>query len=136
MSTALFDMFRAGAAIMVVSDIVQNELQDAPSAVRDILLSVPSRHRRMVAFSPGAANDLAETYISEGVIPRKCLEDAQHIALASVNRVDALVSWNFKHIVHPKRISGYNAVNSRLGHPILDILTPTQEVQRYEHRCR
>jgi hypothetical protein len=58
------------------------------------------------------------------------LEDARHIALATVSRVDALVSWNFKHIVNLDRVRGYNAVNFRFGYVLLEIRT-TQEVLRY-----
>ena len=32
-----------------------------------------------------------------------------YIAPATVARVDALVSWNFKHIVNLRRIHAYNA---------------------------
>jgi hypothetical protein len=41
--------------------------------------------------------------------------DAQHIAVATVARVDVLVSWNLKHIVNLRRIQGYNSVNLGLG---------------------
>jgi hypothetical protein len=56
--------------------------------------------------------------------------DAQHIATATINRVDVLVSWNLKHIVNLQRIHAYNAVNLRYGYPLLEIRTP-QEVISY-----
>ena len=74
---------------------------------------------------------LAETYLKEGVVSEKSRVDAQHIAIATINRVDVLVSWNFKHIVNLERIHGYNSSNLRLGYPILEIRTPI-EVMRYE----
>ena len=57
--------------------------------------------------------------------------DAQHIAIATISRVEVLVSWNFRHIVNLQRIRGYNAVNLRDGYPLLEIRTP-QEVIRCE----
>jgi hypothetical protein len=45
-----------------------------------------------------------------------------------VSRVDAIVSWNFKHIVRLDRIKGYNQVNLSLGYGILTIVSP-KEVQ-------
>ena len=51
-------------------------------------------------------------------------------ATATINRVDVLVSWNFKHIVNLQRIHAYNAVNLRYGYPLLEIRTP-QEVISY-----
>ena len=52
--------------------------------------------------------------------------DAQHIAMATVARVDVVVSWNFKHIVNLYRIHGYNSVNLRRGYPILEIRAPRE----------
>ena len=57
--------------------------------------------------------------------------DAQHIAMATIARVDVLVSWTFKHIVNLERIHGYNSVNLRRGYPLLEIRFP-REVLRNE----
>ena len=76
------------------------------------------------------ARELAEQYIRAGVIGAAKRVDAQHIAAATVHRVDVLVSWNFKHIVNLDRIQGYNSVNLRSGYPLLEIRTP-QEVLSY-----
>jgi hypothetical protein len=37
---------------------------------------------------------------SGGIVTRKYEADALHIALATLAKVDVLVSWNFKHIVN------------------------------------
>jgi hypothetical protein len=73
---------------------------------------------------------LADRYITEKVVGRTSLEDCRHIALATINRVDVLASWNFKHIVNLDRIKGYNSVNLRLGYPTIEIRTP-QELVSY-----
>jgi len=65
-------------------------------------------------------------YPAAKVIGAGSLLDAQHIATATINRVDVLVSWNFKHIVNINRIHGYNSVNLRLGYPLLEIRTPRE----------
>lgn len=70
------------------------------------------------------ARELAEAYISAAVLPSRMRADAQHIAIATVGRVDVLVSWNFKHIVNLERIHGYNSVNLRKGYPMIEIRTP------------
>ncbi len=54
------------------------------------------------------------------------LADARHIAIATIGRVDVLVSWNFKHIVNLQRIHGYNSVNLRQGYPMIEIRTPRE----------
>ncbi len=72
------------------------------------------------------AKELAEAYIAAGVLTGTMRADAQHIAIATVARVDVLVSWNFKHIVNLQRIHGYNSVNLRQGHPMIEIRTPRE----------
>ena len=64
-------------------------------------------------------------YTDTSVIARMRV-DAQHIAIATVGRVDVLVSWNFKHIVNLERIHGYNSVNLRKGYPMIEIRTPRE----------
>ncbi len=58
---------------------------------------------------------LAEEYIRQDVVSRRMLADAQHVAVATIAKVDVLVSWNFKHVVNLDRIHGFNAVNSSVG---------------------
>jgi hypothetical protein len=36
------------------------------------------------------------------------------------------ISWNFKHIVNLRRIHAYNAVNLKMGYPLLEIRTPRE----------
>jgi hypothetical protein len=91
---------------------------------------VPEAHIETLQLD-AEARELAEACISEGVITAKMRADAQHIAIATVARVDVLVSWNFRHIVNLFRIHGYNSVNLRRGYPTLEIRAP-REVLRDE----
>lgn len=129
-SLALFETFKAGSTILVISNLTLAELEAAPKAVRDVLLSVSTEHMEFIEFTEEASG-LSEAYLEEGVVSKKSRVDAQHIATATINRVDVLVSWNFKHIVNLERIHGYNSVNLRLGYPMLEIRTPI-EVLNYE----
>lgn len=51
-----------------------------------------------------------------------------HVAAASVTGVDAIVSWNFKHIVRLDHINGYNDVNESRGFRRLTIITPLEVI--------
>ena len=77
------------------------------------------------------ANQLADRYIIENVVGKTSRSDCLHIALATINRVDILASWNFKHIVNIGKIRGYNSINLKLGYPTLEIRTP-KEILIYE----
>ena len=65
-------------------------------------------------------------------VGRTSLDDCRHIALATINKVDVLASWNFKHIVNLTRIRGYNAVNLKNGYFSLEIRNPKDLID-YEH---
>lgn len=128
-SLQLFDRFRSGLDRLVLSDLTLAELEGAPTEVREVLQTVPEDFLEEVLFDTGAS-ELAQEYLAAGVLGAAHLEDARHIATATVHRVDVLVSWNFKHIVNLDRIRGYNSVNLRLGYGFLEIRSP-QEVLRY-----
>jgi len=74
---------------------------------------------------------LADKYIEEKVGGQTSHSDCIHIAIATLNYADVLVSLNFKHIVNHRRIRGFNAVNFKFGHKILDIRSP-REILEYE----
>lgn len=124
-SLRLMESFTRGERILVVSSLTIQELGGAPVAVRSRLATVPERHIETLQLEVEAI-DLAEAYLTSGVLPGKMRADAQHIAIATVARVDVLVSWNFKHVVNLQRIHGYNSVNLRRGYPLLEIRTPRE----------
>ena len=114
-----------GTYVMILSDLTVQELAAAPDHVREHLSKVPLGHVETLQLDADA-KELAEAYISEGVIVERMRADAQHIAMATVARADVLVSWNFKHIVNLHRIHGYNSVNLRKGYPNLEIRAPRE----------
>jgi len=69
---------------------------------------------------------LAEAYIAAGVVGAKWYEDCLHVAFATVARADAIVSWNFKHIVRLDRIRAFNAVNLPEGYGVITIISPKE----------
>lgn len=126
-SIRLMESFVRGERILVVSSLTVQELAQAPAEVRRRLASVPEAHIEPLQLDD-EAKDLAEAYISAAVFTAKLRADAQHIAIATVARVDVLVSWNFKHIVNLQRIRDYNSVNLRQGYPLIEIRTPREVV--------
>jgi hypothetical protein len=128
-SLRLMECFVRGDFVLVVSTLTVQELAGAPDAVRRHLGAVPESHIETLQLD-AEARELAEAYIAEGVIAATMRADAQHIAIATVARVDVLVSWNFQHIVNLYRIRGYNSVNLRRGYPTLEIRAPREVLSR------
>ena len=60
------------------------------------------------------------------VVPARYRNDLRHVAVATTARVDALVSWNFRHLVNVKTRRAVHAVNVRLGYPLIEIVSPEE----------
>ena len=124
-----WDVLKMGLYDIVISDILLTEIsrakvpssQELEDKLSEIILEIVSVNEDI--FS------LAQKYIDEGIIPQKYQDDALHIAIATYNEADALISWNFKHMVKLKTIRGVNGINRMLGFKELEILTPQSWIQ-------
>jgi len=126
----LFDRIIAKDFDIYFSKVNMAELSLAPKYIRDIKNLIPTDCYNYLDLSE-EANILAETYINEKVLGQASMNDAYHIAIASVNRLDCLISWNFKHIVNFDKIKKFNSINLKSGYPLIDIRTPL-EFFKYE----
>ena len=124
-SVQLFDEFIKGMKTPVISDILLFEVEGAPKEVKNILKKVPTENIEYVALNEESIA-LANKYIEEGSVAEKSFSDARHIAIATVERVDVLVSWNFKHIVHFDKIRLFNSINMELGYKPIEIYSPRE----------
>lgn len=69
------------------------------------------------------AQILADEYMLKGAVPKTEPEDAYHVAIASVNRIFNLASWNFKHIVNINPIRKIHEINQKHNLPLIEIGT-------------
>lgn len=114
----------------VYSNLTERELSTAPKRVQVFFNDIKSEHKEKILITPEALK-LAEIYVIEKVVGETSFDDCIHIAIATLSKVDILVSWNFKHIVNVYRIRGYNSINLRLGLSPLNIHSP-KEIVGYE----
>jgi hypothetical protein len=78
-------------------------------------------------LEPNAACDeLMQAYLPAVKLSAKHSNDMLHIAMATMTKVDVLVSWNFKHIVHLDKMRAFSAVNLQLGYQPIQILSPRE----------
>ena len=126
----LFDRLIRGEFTLLFSTVTQDELENAPEKVKNLVQSIKTENTKFIETTDEAV-ELAWEYISEKVVGQTSYADCLHIALATINKADFLVSWNFKHIVNVQRISGYNAINIKNGYKILEIRSP-REFANYE----
>ncbi len=126
----LFERVKLGRVICLFSDLTESELSEAPERVRNYFKELPKSNLEKLVVNDEILT-LATKYIQEKVVGQTSFDDCIHIATATINRADILVSWNFKHIVNVYRIRGYNAINIRSNYPILEIRSP-KELLEYE----
>lgn len=126
----LFERMAKGEFTILFSTLLEEELELAPEKVRKLVLALDKDDTESVLETNDAV-DLATEYISEEVVGQTSYSDCLHIALATINQADLLISWSFKHIVNVRRIRGYNAINIKNGYRQLDIRSP-RELMDYE----
>ena len=126
----LFDRIKNGEFVLLYSAVTQDELDNAPEKVKAFVKSLKAEFTEYLEITDDAI-DLANKYITEKVVGKTSYADCLHIALATLNRADYLVSWNFKHIVNIQKIRGYNSVNIKNGCKLLEIRSP-REFGKYE----
>lgn len=122
-SKLLFDKVIAGEYKILISDILEQELEQAPDRVVAFFAGIPEDVIIRVELTE-AADLLAAEYLAADVVGATSRTDCQHIAIATISGADILVSWNFKHIVNVFRIRGYNSVNLINGFRQLEIRDP------------
>ena len=123
----LFEKVNLGQIKCVYSNLTEFELTNSPEKVRNYFENIKDELKEKIFVTPEGLR-LAQTYVDEKVVGETSLDDCIHIATATLNKVDMLVSWNFKHIVNIYRIRGYNSINLRLGYPTLEIHSPKEIV--------
>lgn len=122
-SIRIFELVKSGEIICVLSEVTEGELADAPKKINDFIFGIEDSFIERVPLTAESVLR-SETYIEENVVGPTSRNDCLHIAIATINQVDVLVSWNFKHIVNAQRIRGYNSINLRLGYKQLEIISP------------
>lgn len=124
-SKRLFDNVRQGKLIAVTGELVEAELVAAPRRVRELLEGLPAEHMEIVEYDT-EVEILSQAYLRAKILTNRSMNDAGHVASATIARVDAIVSWNFKHIVRLEKIKQYNQVNLMHGYGVLTITSPKE----------
>ncbi len=94
----IFEVLRDKITILY-SEMTESELVNAPENVKNLIKSFPVDSIEYLEITREVLH-LADSYIQEKVVGKTSREDCIHIALATLNRADVLISWNFKHIVN------------------------------------
>ena len=101
-SRRLMRMARRGDVKVLVSEAVLNELIKAPDRVWDVFASIPDTFLEIIKTTD-EVKQLQLAYFDAKVLTEKWALDAFHVAAATYANADAVVSWNFRHLVRIDR---------------------------------
>ncbi|MCL2337569.1 MAG: hypothetical protein FWC60_09140 [Firmicutes bacterium] len=127
----LFDEIKAGNYEAYTSRAAIEEIEKTLGDKRERMLNVIAGHDLPILETSIEAENLADIYVAEGVIPVKYRTDGLHIAIATVNDLDIIISMNFQHIVKRRTMKMTAVINSLRGYRAVEIYSP-MEVISYE----
>jgi hypothetical protein len=116
-----WDNDRRGYALYA-SAYVRAELSDAPERKSKRALALLSEVPDLE--DPPGLEELAEYYIEHRLMPLEAGGDAVHLAMASLHRLDFLLTWNCRHLANANKIQHLAVLNGRLGLHIPTVTTP------------
>ena len=109
----------------VISEVVLQEILDTPAIEKRQLLKDLIDDFAVLDFDDEARR-LSNEFMRRGIFPDRYVADAQHVAIAVVNGVDYLCSWNFTHLVKVSTRREVNLVNSLMGYGQVEIIAPPE----------
>ena len=124
---ALFEIAKQKRYELFISGVVLRELSEADEPKRTKLLSVIKGIKELSVTVE--TENLAREYVKNKVITENFIDDARHVAIATANNLDAVVSWNYGHLVNINKIKGVNIVNEIMGYKHIEIISPEEVVE-------
>ncbi|OHC01306.1 MAG: hypothetical protein A3H23_10115 [Planctomycetes bacterium RIFCSPLOWO2_12_FULL_40_19] len=122
-----FDKIKKGEYEIFISDVVIEEIGRAIDKKRNLILNVIKDYKPQKLVVNEEVVELAKNYISEGILPQEKFEDSTHAAIATIFEMDALISWNLRHLANLKKMEMINGVNMKQGYyKRLELITPME----------
>ncbi|MGK5094443.1 hypothetical protein WDW89_20805 [Deltaproteobacteria bacterium TL4] len=108
-----------------ISDMVVIEISRASEAEQERLSGLIAKFNPVRLHADDEVESLANQYIFQKILPQKSIADATHIAVATVNELNAVVSWNMRHIASLRKQEKVQAINLLNGFTKpLQLITP------------
>ena len=122
-----FGLISKGIYKIYISEVVLAEINRAPEVIKVKLLNLIDRVELTVLKLTAGAEKLADIYVKRKIIPDKKIEDALHVAIATIEELDAVITWNYKHLANLRKAELFFGVNVESGfHKKVEIITPLE----------
>ena len=115
--------------LVYISDVVIREIEKTVDKTKEVrLLGIIKKYALRILTLDKEFDTLAQVYLKAKIVPQRKIEDAQHIAIATRNQMDILLSWNFKHLANIQKQLDVKIVNEKEGYFYPLTLTNPMEV--------
>jgi predicted nucleic acid-binding protein len=114
---------RIGIYSTYISELTLAEIERTPDKTLKSKMSGTIKGFSILEINE-SVEELANEYVKYGAIPESYSEDAYHIAVAVLNEMDYLLSWNFRHIVRKRTRDIVRMVNTLRDLKQVEIITP------------
>jgi len=133
----VFELIRAGAYAPYTSPYATREIDNEQNPdKREKMRAIVADYGVEVLPITGEIERLATLYVREKVVSPTWATDAAHIATATYNGLDFIVSLNFEHIVRPWTIEKVRMVNMREKYQAIGIYKPAEVLEIHEDSAR
>jgi len=106
-----------------ISEVTISEINNSPNiAKKKQLLNLASKFQ--ILKITDQVKNLASEYIEKKIIPARYIDDALHLAIATINNCDILVSWNCKHLINLRTKREANKINLANGYKKIELVEP------------
>ena len=124
-----FNLVAKGVYEIYASEVVMAEVNRASADIKTKLIGLINKHKPVMLDLTQDAERLADTYMERRIIPEKKVEDGLHVAIATLEELDAVVRWNYQHLANLRKSELFYSVNlSRGFHKKVEIITPWEVV--------
>jgi hypothetical protein len=119
----LIQDFRQGIFKPVISTLLQDQITKASRVVQKAMADLVQCKPKIIVVSE-KAETLADVYLDRKILKPEFRADILHVALATLDEVDILVSWNYRNILHLSKLRQFITVNLELGLKPIQIRSP------------
>ena len=126
----LFEEIKSGKYQAFASSYVIGELEKASENKYLKMMKLIEEYKIIILDASNEADELGLLYQERGVLPVRSTIDAQHIAVATINDMDMIISLNFEHIVRKKTLEMTGYINTELGYRPIKIYSSMEVAER------
>ena len=131
-TTEFWTRLENGTYIACTSEVYFREVEEVSEPKKSALIDIVSKLPKITISAE--IERISKIYVSKVPLPKKKTNDALHLATATVNGIDAVVTWNFEDMLKCKTINKIRKINKALNlkEDIL-IVTPLEVLRAYKN---